>query len=48
MAPDWNLLNDPDLIGFLFEGLEDHAVGEEALASEAGAFADTVQRGVAE
>ena len=29
MAPDWNILNDPDLIGFLFEGLESHAVGED-------------------
>jgi predicted unusual protein kinase regulating ubiquinone biosynthesis (AarF/ABC1/UbiB family) len=29
MAPDWNILNDPDLIGFLFEGLETHAVGED-------------------
>jgi predicted unusual protein kinase regulating ubiquinone biosynthesis (AarF/ABC1/UbiB family) len=29
MAPDWNILNDPDLIGFLFEGLEDHTVGED-------------------
>jgi ubiquinone biosynthesis protein len=47
MAPDWNILNDPDLIGFLFEGLEDHAVGEEALAAEAEAFAATVQRGTA-
>ena len=29
MAPDWNILNDPDLIGFLFEGLEVHTVGED-------------------
>jgi predicted unusual protein kinase regulating ubiquinone biosynthesis (AarF/ABC1/UbiB family) len=29
MAPDWNILNDPDLIGFLFKGLEDHTVGED-------------------
>jgi len=29
MAPDWNILNDPDLIGFLFEGLEAHIVGED-------------------
>ena len=29
MAPDWNILNDPDLIGFLFEGLETHVVGED-------------------
>jgi predicted unusual protein kinase regulating ubiquinone biosynthesis (AarF/ABC1/UbiB family) len=29
MAPDWNILNDPDLIGFLFEGLETHIVGED-------------------
>ncbi|HEX3566190.1 MAG TPA: AarF/UbiB family protein [Acidimicrobiales bacterium] len=28
MAPDWNILDDPDLIGFLFEGLETHTVGE--------------------
>jgi ubiquinone biosynthesis protein len=34
MAPDWNILNDPDLIGFLFEGLETHAVGEEGAAAE--------------
>lgn len=32
MAPDWNILNDPDLIGFLFEGLETHAVGEDTAA----------------
>ncbi len=36
MAPDWNILNDPDLIGFLFEGLETHAVGEDG---DAVAFA---------
>lgn len=36
MAPDWNILNDPDLIAFLFEGLETHAVGEDA---DAAAFA---------
>jgi predicted unusual protein kinase regulating ubiquinone biosynthesis (AarF/ABC1/UbiB family) len=29
MAPDWNILNDPDLIGFLFEGLETNVVGED-------------------
>jgi len=29
MAPDWNILNDPDLIGFLFDGLETHVVGED-------------------
>jgi ubiquinone biosynthesis protein len=29
MAPDWNVLSDPDLISFLFEGLETHAVGED-------------------
>jgi ubiquinone biosynthesis protein len=28
MAPDWNILNDPDLIGFLFDALETHAVAE--------------------
>lgn len=39
MAPDWNILNDPDLIAFLFDGLESHAVGEEA---EAAAFAARV------
>ena len=33
MAPDWNILNDPDLIGFLFEGLETHAVGEDGGAA---------------
>jgi predicted unusual protein kinase regulating ubiquinone biosynthesis (AarF/ABC1/UbiB family) len=37
MAPDWNILNDPDLIGFLFEGLETHAVGEDEAAT---AFAE--------
>ena len=37
MAPDWNILNDPDLIGFLFQGLEDHTLGEES--AEAAAFA---------
>jgi hypothetical protein len=37
MAPDWNILNDPDLIGFLFEGLESHAVGEDEAAT---AFAE--------
>jgi predicted unusual protein kinase regulating ubiquinone biosynthesis (AarF/ABC1/UbiB family) len=41
MAPDWNILNDPELIGFLFEGLESHAVGEE-LAGESAAFAEKV------
>ncbi len=41
MAPDWNILNDPELIGFLFEGLETHAVGEE-LAGESAAFAEKV------
>ena len=44
MAPDWNILNDPDLIGFLFDGLEEHAVGEEALAADAEAFAAMLQR----
>jgi hypothetical protein len=29
MAPDWNILNAPDLIGFLFEGLESHVVAEQ-------------------
>ena len=29
MAPDWNILNDPDLIGFLFDGLETQVVGED-------------------
>ena len=33
MAPDWAILNDPELIGFLFEGLETHAVGEDARAA---------------
>jgi ubiquinone biosynthesis protein len=33
MAPDWNILNDPDLNGFLFDGLETHAVGEDAAAA---------------
>jgi len=41
MAPDWNILNDPELIGFLFEGLETHAVGEHA---EATAFVERVTR----
>lgn len=41
MAPDWNILNDPELIGFLFDGLETHAVGEE-LAGESAAFAEKV------
>ena len=44
MAPDWNILNDPDLIGFLFEGLETHTVGEE-LAADSAAFADKVAGG---
>ena len=30
MAPDWNILNDPELIGFLFDGLGAQAVGENA------------------
>lgn len=42
MAPDWNILNDPELIGFLFEGLEDHSVGEDAGAA---AFADRMADG---
>jgi ubiquinone biosynthesis protein len=29
MAPDWNILNDPDLISFLFEGLETYVVVEQ-------------------
>ena len=41
MAPDWAILNDPELIGFLFEGLETHAVGED---SGAAAFAHEVAR----
>jgi predicted unusual protein kinase regulating ubiquinone biosynthesis (AarF/ABC1/UbiB family) len=41
MAPDWNILNDPELIGFLFEGLESHAVGED-LAAASAAFAEEV------
>ena len=36
MAPDWNILNDPDLIAFLFEGLESHAVGEEGATAVDG------------
>jgi ubiquinone biosynthesis protein len=47
MAPDWNILNDPDLIGFLFQGLEEHAVGEDVVAADAEAFAATVQRDAA-
>jgi hypothetical protein len=39
MAPDWNILNDPELIGFLFEGLGSHAVGED-LAAASAAFAE--------
>jgi ubiquinone biosynthesis protein len=39
MAPDWAILNDPDLIGFLFQGLETHAVGEDAAAA---AFATAI------
>ncbi|HEX5367375.1 MAG TPA: AarF/ABC1/UbiB kinase family protein [Acidimicrobiales bacterium] len=35
MAPDWNILDDPELIGFLFEGLDTHAEGD----AEAAAFA---------
>jgi hypothetical protein len=31
--------------GFLFQGLEEHAVGEDAVAVDAEAFAATVQRG---
>lgn len=46
MAPDWNILNDPELIGFLFEGLETHAVGEE-LAGESATFAEKVAGGEA-
>ena len=45
MAPDWNILDDPDLIGFLFEGLETHAVGED-LAAASAAFAEQVDRPV--
>jgi ubiquinone biosynthesis protein len=39
MAPDWAILNDPDLIGFLFDGLEQHHVGEDA---KAAAFAESL------
>jgi predicted unusual protein kinase regulating ubiquinone biosynthesis (AarF/ABC1/UbiB family) len=42
MAPDWNILNDPDLISFLFQGLETHVVGEDA---DAEAFAAAVSHG---
>lgn len=34
MAPDWNILNDPELLTFLFEGLETHAVGEESVDND--------------
>ncbi len=43
MAPDWNILNDPDLIGFLFQGLEDHAVGEELGDRDAALDARTIE-----
>mgnify|MGYP005814700865 CR=1 FL=1 len=42
MAPDWAILNDPDLLGFLFEGLETHAVGEDGGAL---AFAEGIAGG---
>lgn len=28
MAPDWNIMNDPEIISFLFDGLESQAVGQ--------------------
>ena len=34
MAPDWAILNDADLIGFLFDGLDTHAVGEDGEAAD--------------
>ncbi|MHB1446929.1 MAG: ABC1 kinase family protein [Acidimicrobiales bacterium] len=33
LAPDWNILDDPELIGFLFEGLETRSVGEDSGAA---------------
>ncbi len=33
MAPDWNILNDPELIGFLFEGLQTQTVGDAGSGS---------------
>lgn len=28
MAPDWNIMNDPEIIAFLFDGLQSQAVGQ--------------------
>ncbi|MGK2958857.1 MAG: ABC1 kinase family protein [Acidimicrobiales bacterium] len=28
MAPDWNIMNDPEIISFLFDGLESQSVGQ--------------------
>ncbi len=39
MAPDWAILNDPELIGFLFDGLDEHTVGEDLAAD---AFAESI------
>ncbi len=47
MAPDWAILNDPDLIGFLFEGLETAVVGEaspEPAPERGGPAVDTEPR----
>lgn len=44
IAPDWNILNDPELIGFLFDGLDNHAVGEQ-LEADSTAFAEKVTGG---
>jgi hypothetical protein len=30
MAPDWAILNDPELIGFLFDTVQRDHVGDEA------------------
>ncbi|MHB1446884.1 MAG: ABC1 kinase family protein [Acidimicrobiales bacterium] len=46
LAPDWNILDDPELIGFLFEGLETRSVGEDrgaaAFAGSIGGDQETV------
>ncbi|HEX4979782.1 MAG TPA: AarF/UbiB family protein [Acidimicrobiales bacterium] len=44
MAPDWAILNDPELLGFLFEGLETHVVGEDVGAGASSFAADVASK----
>lgn len=47
MAPDWAILNDPEIISFLFEGLATQEVGDEVESAAATAFAESLTDGKA-